>query len=139
MIKIHLLSGISSEIISYWMQIHPIQQFPLTIYEAQLFNNINIFHSNRFLQKNNQLDYSILQSSSITPFITFSKFYQSIYSNSQSIHSNQLRISSSAIKGIHFFYNQRFNKDTNIYLIHYPLRIVLQNSHIKEFTRDAQK
>ena len=100
MIKIHLLSGISSQIISYWMQIYQIQQFSLTINEAQLLNNINIFHSNRFLQKNIKLDYSIFQSSFITPFITFNKFYQLIYSNLQSI---QLPISSSTIKGIQFF------------------------------------
>ncbi len=94
MIKIHLLSRISSETISYWMQKCPIHQFSLTIYEAELFHYINIFHSNGFLSINNQLDYSRLESASITPLISFFKFYQIIYSNSQIINSNQFWISS---------------------------------------------
>jgi len=94
MIKIHLLSRIPSETISYWIQKSSIRQFPATIYEAELFHDINVFHSNGFLSSNNQLDYSKLESIFITPFNSFLKFYQLIYSNSQSINSNQSWISS---------------------------------------------
>jgi hypothetical protein len=94
MIKIHLLSRISSEIISYWMEKCPIREYSLTTYEAQLFHLINIFHSNGFFSINNQLDYSKLESASITPLNSFLKFYQLTYSNSQLINSNQFHISS---------------------------------------------
>ncbi|CAF1329895.1 unnamed protein product [Rotaria sordida] len=71
-----------------------IRQFPLTPYEADLFHHINIFHSNGILAKKNQLDYSRLESASITPFTSFLKFYQLICSTPQLINSNQFWISS---------------------------------------------
>jgi len=76
------------------MQKCPIHQFSLTIYEAELLHYINIFHSNGSLANNNQLDYSRLESATITPLISFFKFYQLIHSNSQLINSNQFWISS---------------------------------------------
>ncbi len=94
MIKINLLSKISSETISYWMEKCSINQFCLTIYESELLNLINKFHSNGFLSKNKKLNYSKLETSFLTPFHSFSKFYQIIYSNSQFINSNHFLISS---------------------------------------------
>lgn len=94
MIKIHLLSRLSSERIKYWIENNPIREYSLTIYECQLFDKINKFHSNGYFSNNNQLNYSKIQSISITPFIPFLKFYQIIYSNLQFINSNQFYISS---------------------------------------------
>ncbi|CAF2882139.1 unnamed protein product [Rotaria sp. Silwood2] len=94
MIKVHLLSRISPETISYWIYKSPIRQLPLTPYEADLFHHINIFHSNGILGNKSQLDYSRLESASITPFTSFLKFYQLICSTPQLINSNQFWISS---------------------------------------------
>lgn len=81
MIKIHLLSKYSSELISYSMKQMPIQHFSLTKFEAKLFQLINQFHSNNYLGKLNQLDYTQLDSIYITPFLPFIQFYEFISSN----------------------------------------------------------
>ncbi|CAF1046425.1 unnamed protein product [Adineta steineri] len=94
MINIHLLSNFSSEIISYCMNQLPIHYFSLTEYEAKLFQYINKFHSNSFLSKNNQLNYSRLDLVYITPFIPFVQFYQFISLHSQTIKDNEIWISS---------------------------------------------
>jgi len=96
MIKIHLLSGISSERISFYLNKYSLNQYSLTICEAELFDNINKFHSNEILSNhnNNQLNYLKLDSISLTPLNSFLKFYQIICSTSQFLNSNQFFTSS---------------------------------------------
>jgi len=98
MINIHLLSKYPSETISYCMSQSPIHYFSLTEYEAKLFQYINKFHSNGYLSRNNQLNYSQFNSVYITPFIPFVHFYQFVSLNSQSIKNNGSWISSKYIK-----------------------------------------
>jgi hypothetical protein len=76
----------------------PIGYFSLTEYEAKLFQYINKFHSNGYLSRNNQLNYSQFNSVYITPFIPFVHFYQFVSLNSQSIQNNGSWISSKYIK-----------------------------------------
>lgn len=94
MIKLHLLSRIPTETLSFWIQKHPIVQYPMTKYEADLFNYINIFHSNGVLSKNskNQLDYSNFQSIYLTSYQSFNHLHQIIYANPHLSYSNQLPI-----------------------------------------------
>jgi hypothetical protein len=90
MINIHYLSKFSSETISYYMKQFPLQYFPITESEAKLFQFINQFHSNGYLAKSNQLDYSKSHLAYVTPFLPFVQFYQFISSNFQLIKNNNL-------------------------------------------------
>ncbi|CAF1287419.1 unnamed protein product [Rotaria sordida] len=112
MINIHLLSKYPFESLSYSINQLPIDYFLLTEYEAKLFQHINKFHSNEYLSNNYQLDYSRLDSSYITPFIPFIRFYQFIYSTSQFIQNNQFYISSKYNTSILGNYIH-FNTDTS--------------------------
>jgi hypothetical protein len=94
MVKLHLLCRIAPSTVKYWMNKSPIRQFSLTIYEAELFDHINIFHSKGILANNNQLDYSRLEFASLTPFTSFLKLYQLICSTPQFINTNHFWTSS---------------------------------------------
>ncbi len=90
MINIHYLSKFPSDTISYYMKQFPLQYFPITESEAKLFQFINQFHSNGYLAKSNQLDYSKSHLAYVTPFLPFVQFYQFISSNFQLIKNNNL-------------------------------------------------
>ncbi|CAF0962919.1 unnamed protein product [Adineta ricciae] len=94
MVKLHLLCRFTSESLSYCMSKCPFPQYPLTLYEAELLHYINTFHSKGTLSLNNQLCYSKLDSTAITPFSSFIKFYQFLVSTAQFTNSNQLWFSS---------------------------------------------
>ena len=95
MIEIHLLSRLSSERMSLHRNKYRLNEYSLTISEAQLFDHINKFHSNKILSNNNN---SQLDSISLTPFNSFIQFYQLI-------NSNQLCISAfnKSIPGMTFY------------------------------------
>ncbi|UJR24691.1 hypothetical protein I4U23_006064 [Adineta vaga] len=94
MVKLHLLSRFSSETLSYCMTKYPVVQYSLTAHEGELLHYINSFHSNGTLSIRNQLNYSKLDSISIIPLNSFTKFYQFLCSTAQFTNSNHLWLSS---------------------------------------------